>query len=634
MIFVLYVDDEEPLLNIGKLFLEKSGEYNVDVMTSAVDALEKLKSTPYDAIVSDYQMPAMDGIEFLKIVRKEYPALPFIIFTGKGREDIAIEAFENGADFYVQKGGEPHPQFSDLSRKISIAVKHQHAEKALKESEEKYRNLVERASDGILVIQDGIVRYCNQYLADLVGKSVKKIQGKSIFKFRTPEECPKLHDSYKRRMAGEPVPGMYETTLKRMDGSRVFIEINAGIIVYEGKPADLVIIRDITQRKQMEAELLDKNNALHVAHDEINATVEELRKNYDELKRQEVALRASEEKFRDLYDNAPIATYTVDADGGITRANHQAGILFGIPEKKLPGKQIFDFFADTPNGKTKSRAIFKQFWNGGAVVNEELQVQQASGNRVWVSLTATAVRDSFGKIIESQSMAVDITERKRVEGALRQANKQLNLLSNITRHDILNQILALKGYLELSGEYKSDPARLADFIQKGQLAASTIESQIALTREYQEMGVKEPVWQNVNTIVQQMSAILPLKNVRVEVDRQDPQVFADPLFERVIYNLIDNALRYAGNQLTTIRFSSHESDGDLILVCEDDGMGISHEDKKHLFSRGFGKHTGLGLFLSREILTITGIAITETGTPGKGVRFEITVPKGMYRFTD
>jgi len=125
-----------------------------------------------------------------------------------------------------------------------------------------------------------------------------------------------------------------------------------------------------------------------------------------------------------------------------------------------------------------------------------------------------------------------------------------------------------------------------------------------------------------------------MRDVRVDVDPKAPDIFADPLFEKVFYNLIDNALRYGGDQMKTIRVSSQETDTGLTILCEDDGVGITTEDKKRLFTRGFGKNTGLGLFLSREILSITGITITENGIPGKGARFEITVPKGMYRFTE
>jgi signal transduction histidine kinase len=124
---------------------------------------------------------------------------------------------------------------------------------------------------------------------------------------------------------------------------------------------------------------------------------------------------------------------------------------------------------------------------------------------------------------------------------------------------------------------------------------------------------------------------LPMRAVHVEADPADPEVYADPLFEKVFYNLIDNALRYGGDQMKTIWISSREINTGLKIVCEDDGVGISAEDKKKLFTRGFGKNTGLGLFLSREILAITGITIIENGTPGKGARFEIAVPRGMWR---
>jgi len=227
----------------------------------------------------------------------------------------------------------------------------------------------------------------------------------------------------------------------------------------------------------------------------------------------------------------------------------------------------------------------------------------------------------------------DITERKGVENALRQANKKLNLLSNVTRHDILNQLMAIKGYIEISREYLDDKKTLLEFLEKEEQAATTIEHQITFTRDYQNMGVKAPVWQNINESIQKAVEGLPMRDVHVDVDRTDLEIFSDPLFEKVFYNLIDNALRYGGEQMTTIRVSSHESDNELTIVCEDDGAGITEDNKKRLFTKGFGKNSGLGLFLTREILSITSITITENGTPGKDARFEITVPNGAYRFT-
>src|SRR5271169_29746 len=122
MIKLLFVDDDKYLLEIAQIFLENAGDYSVETALSAKIALNKLKSGTYDAVVSDYQMPEMNGIRFLEVLKPDYPTLPFIIFTGKGREEVVIEAFEKGADFYVQKGGEPRSQFAELTRKIDSAV--------------------------------------------------------------------------------------------------------------------------------------------------------------------------------------------------------------------------------------------------------------------------------------------------------------------------------------------------------------------------------------------------------------------------------------------------------------------------------------------------------------------------------
>lgn len=122
MITLLYVEDEPALRDIGKLFLERNGEMVVETASCADDAVERLQDSHFDAIISDYQMPGLDGINLLKKIRAEENRTPFILFTGKGREDVVIDALNSGVDFYVQKGGEPRAQFAELTDKIRKAV--------------------------------------------------------------------------------------------------------------------------------------------------------------------------------------------------------------------------------------------------------------------------------------------------------------------------------------------------------------------------------------------------------------------------------------------------------------------------------------------------------------------------------
>ena len=134
-------------------------------------------------------------------------------------------------------------------------IEHKMAESALLESEEKYRNLVERANDGIVIIQDGIMKYLNPSLAEMGGYTVQEITGTPFTDYLHPAERPMVVDRYNRRVSGEDVEPIYETVLRRKDASDVNVEINASIISYEGRPADLVLVRDITERKQAEEQL-------------------------------------------------------------------------------------------------------------------------------------------------------------------------------------------------------------------------------------------------------------------------------------------------------------------------------------------------------------------------------------------
>jgi K+-sensing histidine kinase KdpD len=176
----------------------------------------------------------------------------------------------------------------------------------------------------------------------------------------------------------------------------------------------------------------------------------------------------------------------------------------------------------------------------------------------------------------------------------------------------------------------TDP-KLLGYIASEESAAAAIEHQISFTRDYENIGVNSPRWMDVRaTISLALSHLDPLP-VPVNLDIDDLHIYADPLLEKVFYNQVENAIRL-GEKVTRISFSCEESADGLIITCEDDGKGIPLPEKENIFTRKYFHHTGLGLFLSREILDITGIGIRECGEEGAGARFEISVPPMGFRF--
>lgn len=224
------------------------------------------------------------------------------------------------------------------------------------------------------------------------------------------------------------------------------------------------------------------------------------------------------------------------------------------------------------------------------------------------------------------------SERKRVEIALEGANNKLQLMATITRHDLLNQLTSLQGYLEIAyADREENPENAWAFIKKAmKIVGQTVET-VRFTDEYQHIGIKSPSWQGIRYLVENSLKHTSLNQIRLDIDIPSGiLIYADPLIEKVFANLIHNSVKY-GKKNTFIRFYIENRDNTFFLICDDDGVGIPVEEKEMVFTFQYGKNTGLGLFLSREILSITGITISETGCPGTGARFEICCPADSIR---
>ncbi|MDD1727558.1 MAG: HAMP domain-containing histidine kinase, partial [Methanospirillum sp.] len=217
---------------------------------------------------------------------------------------------------------------------------------------------------------------------------------------------------------------------------------------------------------------------------------------------------------------------------------------------------------------------------------------------------------------------------KDTENALKMANSKLNLLSSVTRHDIMNKVMIGKSNLYLLRDipFTAEQRRYFNMLSE---SLRSIEEFIAFTRTYQELGVETPVWQDVEGIFMQAIDNIDPGEIIIDIQVTGVRVYADPLFPKVCYNLIENAIRH-GKTVSRITVSSIHTRAGLVIIVEDDGSGILNDEKSLIFERGYGKNTGYGLFISQGILAITRIILNETGEPGVGARFEIIVPFGRF----
>jgi signal transduction histidine kinase len=210
--------------------------------------------------------------------------------------------------------------------------------------------------------------------------------------------------------------------------------------------------------------------------------------------------------------------------------------------------------------------------------------------------------------------------------------KKLQVVGGVTRHDVLNQLTVIIGYNDLLGIIVEDK-KIKDFLEKERFALNKIRRLFQFAKDYENIAVDPPRWQTIRNLTNHVSEDFDVKNVRITADTGMASVLADPLFDRVFHHLFDNALRY-GETVTEIKISLQQTGPSGLLLVENNGVSIPAADKERIFERGYGKGIGWGLFLAREILAATGMTITETGEPGKGVRFEITLPPGSFRPDD
>lgn len=336
------------------------------------------------------------------------------------------------------------------------------------------------------------------------------------------------------------------------------------------------------------------------------------------------ALRESEEKYRTLVDVSPVAV-AVHRGGKVVYANPEAvRLLQAGSAGDLLGKDVMPFIH--PDYHTKALDDFRLMAEDGRMIPlQEEVLLTLNGEPFTVEVVAKPIRyEGLPSVLVAFR---DITERKRAEASLREAGRKLALLNSVTRHDIRNQLITLQGFTQHAMKNEKDPA-IAGYLAKVDTSATLIRGHIEFMKAYQELGVDAPSWIPIGDVACRVRQ----KEVTCQDLCSGIEIFSDPMLEKVFSNLFDNAIRH-GEHVTEIAVRCETAGDGLVVVVEDNGIGIPEDEKEKIFEKGFGKNTGYGLFLVREILSITGITIRETGTSGKGARFEIRVPRESWRTT-
>jgi PAS domain S-box-containing protein len=443
---ILYVDDEPSLLEIGKIFLEQSGQFSVDTLDSAPAALTLLNSKTYDAVISDYQMPGMDGIEFLKKVRTSGNTIPFILFTGRGREEVVIQALNEGADFYLQKGGEPQSQFTELEHQIRQAIQQRRAEASIRDLERREADIINFLPDGTFAIDlDGKVIAWNRAMEEMTGVKAEEILGKGNYEYALPfygTRRPLLLDLVLQE--DKETEKKYPHIIRK--DRKLISEISIPIL-YGGKGAYLWFIasplyethghitgaiesiRDITDRKMTE-------NELRAAYEQITATEEELRENYDELIKSGDALRESEENYRALFDDAADLIAIVDAHGTFLNLNRKFEEESGYPRDEMIDKNVLTSGIVTAPSAAKIVFHLGQVFLGKKSPLFEIDGVAKNGTIVPYEVRATPIIKN-GKISSAQAILRNITERRKAGEAVAESEQKFHAVFDAARDGLL-----------------------------------------------------------------------------------------------------------------------------------------------------------------------------------------------------
>jgi PAS domain S-box-containing protein len=595
---VLHVDDDYSFLEVSKDILMDMGSFVIDHASCVDKAFEKLAVGRYDVIVSDYEMPQKDGLQFLKELREQNNKIPFILFTGKGREEVAIKALNLGADAYHNKQGTPETVYGELSHNISLVVDRNKVKQALEESEKRYRILMEQASESIIVHDEkGIIIDANQRACKNLGYTKEELVGMTTDDIET--EIPENQKNalfWLKIVAGEALT--LESHQKRKDGSIFPVEVSLGPVIIDKKTLVIGLTRDITEHKKKE-----------------------------ELLKDSIA------KYREFAESLPELVFEIDGNGNLVFVNRATSKITGYSQDELANNFNIARLV-VPDEQEKATMHIKRLMSGENVGPTEYTLIKKDGTVFPVAVWATP-NIIQNKVAAIRGIAVDISERRKAEEdhkknqlIMSAMNDKLHFVGALTRHDINNKLMSIRTSAYLLKKQIGDNPEYSKYLEIIESEVNSSDRIIEFSRLYEKIDLEQPTKMNVAQCFNQEALLLNLSAIKIVNKCQGLEVMADELIGQLFYNLVDNSLKHGG-KVTQIRLHYTKEGDELKLFYEDNGVGVPKANKSKLFDSGFttGKGSGLGLYLIKKMIDIYGWQIEEVGEVGKGAKFVITIPK-------